>query len=421
MASQWFYRVDGTEHGPVSSNAIRELAISERLRPTDQIRKDGNEEWKPAGESAKLFPGGMGDLRSTVTGLVADITSADAKAVLAAAATTTGKAAKQTGLDLCQFAATATKAATLAAEKMKITTLSLDEAFTKLGKHCYEVGTAREQFSDLFKKIDVLFESPDKQSPPDNQDDTPNSAQPTPKRTTKTDEPTGKQGLAFEELGKAFYEQMPAPTDPAELLTPIRSLYLRLSVIDASLATHKANLTGHGKGIPPIVVGLAIVFLLPVGLYLLWTHPTLGSNRRWWTAACSLLLLLVAMGVFSKNPYGSDPPRRSAQSRSSSSASSEVDKYSYQSDFDRGVAIANEYVSIAKLYGARLKAQGIVAGTGDPPAKLWHLDNLRKQAVLMDRQAEEVERVHTHTGMVMRAASDGFNSVAVPYIRSEGG
>jgi hypothetical protein len=406
MASQWFYRLDGKEHGPVSSNAIRELAISGRLRPTDEIRKDGNEEWKPAGESAKLFPGGISDLRSTVTGLAADITSADAKAVLTAAATTTGKAAKQTGLDLRQFAATATKAATLAAEKMEITTLSLDEAFTKLGKHCYEVGTAREQFSDLFKKIDVLFESPDKQSPPDNQDDTPNSAQPTPKRTTKTDEPTWQQGLAFEELGKAFYEQTPAPTDPAELLTPIRSLYSRLTEIDASLVTHKAALTGNGKGIPPIVVGLAIVFLMPVGLYLLWTHPTLGSNRRWWTAACSLLLLILAMGLFSKNPYGSNSPRRSAESQSSSSASSKVDKNSYQSGFNRGVEIANAMVTHAKL----------LRGTGDPPTKLEHLDGLRKQAVKMDRQAEDMGESELWRGM-----SDGFNSVAVPYIRSEGG
>ena len=392
MASQWFYRVDGTEHGPVSSNAIRELAISGRLRPTDEIRKDGNEEWRPAGESAKLFPGGIGDLRSTVTGLAADITSADAKAVLTAAATTTGKAAKKTGRDLHQFAATATKAATLAAEKMKITTLSLDEAFTKLGKHCYEAGTAREQFSDLFKKIDVLFESPDKQSPPDSQDETPNSAQPTPKRTTKTDEPTGKQGLAFEELGKAFYEQMPAPTDPAELLTPIRSLYLRLSEIDASLATHKAELTGHGKGIPPIVVGLAIVFLLPWGLVMLWLHPTLRSNRRWWTVALAYPVLLFAIAGFtsrSEHRSTASAGRSRTANPIASSDAPDADKDNYQEGWDLGSAKAKLFIN------------------GGQP-KSWFVQTARGLA----QTAELLESRNHPTAAYHRGFHDGFVATA---------
>jgi len=56
MASQWLYSRDGTEHGPVSSSELMELAKNGQLLPTDFLWKEGMAEWKPASSFPKLFP-----------------------------------------------------------------------------------------------------------------------------------------------------------------------------------------------------------------------------------------------------------------------------------------------------------------------------------------------------------------------------
>lgn len=58
--------------------------------------------------------------------------------------------------------------------------------------------------------------------------------------------------------------------------------------------------TGAGEIKAPLyppVIGLAIFVFFPVGLYLLWKHPTLGRDRRWWWAggAWGFLVLLAAL------------------------------------------------------------------------------------------------------------------------------
>lgn len=56
MASEWFYSVNGTRHGPVSSTELAKLAKSGKLKPTDLIWKEGMAEWQPAGRIRGLFP-----------------------------------------------------------------------------------------------------------------------------------------------------------------------------------------------------------------------------------------------------------------------------------------------------------------------------------------------------------------------------
>lgn len=57
MAAKWFYRRAGAEHGPVSSGKIRRMVARGELEPTDMLWKVGMDEWRPAGDSAKLFGG----------------------------------------------------------------------------------------------------------------------------------------------------------------------------------------------------------------------------------------------------------------------------------------------------------------------------------------------------------------------------
>lgn len=45
----------------------------------------------------------------------------------------------------------------------------------------------------------------------------------------------------------------------------------------------------------PIWVGLAIWLFFPLGLFLLWKHPTLGKNGKWWAAGIAWACFLVFM------------------------------------------------------------------------------------------------------------------------------
>jgi len=46
----------------------------------------------------------------------------------------------------------------------------------------------------------------------------------------------------------------------------------------------------------PIWVGLVIWLFFPLGLFLLWRHPTLGKNGKWWAAGIAWACFLVFMG-----------------------------------------------------------------------------------------------------------------------------
>ena len=56
MASEWYYSHDGARHGPVSTDQLKDLAATGRLRPDDLVWKEGMENWTPAGKVLGLLP-----------------------------------------------------------------------------------------------------------------------------------------------------------------------------------------------------------------------------------------------------------------------------------------------------------------------------------------------------------------------------
>lgn len=51
------------------------------------------------------------------------------------------------------------------------------------------------------------------------------------------------------------------------------------------------------KTLAPIWVGTAVLFFFPLGLYLLWKHPTLRNNRRWWLASLAWAVVYVVANL----------------------------------------------------------------------------------------------------------------------------
>ena len=48
MATQWKYRKDGQDFGPVTSGQLKQMAASGQLAPDDLIWKEGLTDWLPA-------------------------------------------------------------------------------------------------------------------------------------------------------------------------------------------------------------------------------------------------------------------------------------------------------------------------------------------------------------------------------------
>lgn len=54
MAAEWYFRVMGTEFGPLSANELVERAADGKIRPDTEVRK-GEGAWGPASRVAGLF------------------------------------------------------------------------------------------------------------------------------------------------------------------------------------------------------------------------------------------------------------------------------------------------------------------------------------------------------------------------------
>lgn len=56
--TEWMYFVDGQQHGPVSSQELRQLAAAGKLSPTDLVWREGLADWAPAAKLKGLFSAG---------------------------------------------------------------------------------------------------------------------------------------------------------------------------------------------------------------------------------------------------------------------------------------------------------------------------------------------------------------------------
>ncbi len=56
MASEWFMRRNGEEDGPFSSEQLKAMARNGLITKEDLVWKEGMDDWRPAGESRRLFP-----------------------------------------------------------------------------------------------------------------------------------------------------------------------------------------------------------------------------------------------------------------------------------------------------------------------------------------------------------------------------
>jgi hypothetical protein len=61
------------------------------------------------------------------------------------------------------------------------------------------------------------------------------------------------------------------------------------------------------KPLDPVLVGWAMFLFFPLGLYLLWRHPTLGRNAKWWASGIAWACVLLMFSGRDKTERAIDP------------------------------------------------------------------------------------------------------------------
>ena len=147
MATEWFYARGDQKQGPVSSAELGQLARSGKLLRTDLIWKEGMSQWRPAGESAKLFEGVTSPEPSPSN--VAPPPSESATVAF-------GDRAKAAAKSLGEKAKSAAQAAAAQAEIARLTQIALPSAYAAVGRHVIQSADIRKAFPDAVAVIDTL-------------------------------------------------------------------------------------------------------------------------------------------------------------------------------------------------------------------------------------------------------------------------
>ena len=277
MASEWFYAREGKKNGPFSSMQLRAMAQSGQLLRTDLIWKNGMAEWRPAGASSQLFEG-----------------TQQSQVVVPAPPPTPTPVSATNGLK--QTAQTAARAAQLAAERTKLSTVTLPGAYLQLGQHCYTSQAFASEFPTEFASLARITQTLATV-------DDASATTPAATLSERVKAIAGKglafankkkaeleQAVLFTRLGQAAFEKHRLHAGPVALVSDIQNALDRMTAIDQQLMACKATLRVRSVSKKTLLLGSA------------------GT-------AAALLLAMVGYGLLSDGRDTNDPspsPKRSS-------------------------------------------------------------------------------------------------------------
>ena len=207
--------------------------------------------------------------------------------------------AKQAAITAAANTKAAAQVAAKQAERAKINQVTLPNAYWVLGKDIYTAGRFRDEFGDLYAKVDDTVGK----IRAINQ-----AAQNTPQPQSLTDKAKSAAGHAADlakskslevgansllrQLGHAAYEKHKGESGPQPLVDAIIEAVSDLAAIDADIQ----RLSGGGDArlrYNALVIGVSLFFCFPVGLYFVWTHPNWMSKTKWiWTGVWAAVVVL---------------------------------------------------------------------------------------------------------------------------------
>jgi hypothetical protein len=229
MASEWFYARDGQKHGPYSSPQLRAMAQAGDLLRTDLIWREGMADWRAAGETTQLFAG------------VREGEKAQSKAKVAVAGSGGAEAKVPQPKGFKATAQAAARATLLAAERTKLTTITLPAAYLELGKHCYDTRAFASDFPEEMSELNQLEARLSAEAESTN----PTSASSWSDRAralagkgldfAQKQKAAIEKATALRRLGKLAYEKYGSDAGPDAVVHPIATALARLAEIESLL------------------------------------------------------------------------------------------------------------------------------------------------------------------------------------------
>lgn len=169
------------------------------------------------------------------------------------------------------------------------------------------------------------------------------------------------------------------------------------------------------KGLAPILLGLAIWLFFPLGLFLLWRHPTLGKNGKWWAAGIAWACFLVFMGSRAEKEETLDPAKAEASFAEAGASTLKASKKTNRKPPQIKIELANKSPEVQQAYRDGFDAgialayellDNIEAKAGNMDAKKYINANPLVSADLEERRTTMWRQTEESAGRIGKALAD---------------
>lgn len=286
MAHEWFVKRADSEQGPLSAAQMKQLASSGQIVATDLVRRADMGDWKQAGSIKGLFSDSPGNQQhgeqeppQNTPERSGDNSGVDVGVKAKEGAKALGNSALLAGQ--------------LAAKQTELTTIkqsTLNTEFVKLGTLLFDNVQPTEGLQGIYGEIQALNSSIEslhaqsKQTPA--AESFADKAKAIGNKTViatklKVAERDRRKKLA--QLGETAFRQGHVPENYSSEKNKIEDLLARVEVLQSEISDIKHQLSAQtaevakaGRNLlySTAVVASSAIFCAPIGLFLIWRHPT---------------------------------------------------------------------------------------------------------------------------------------------------
>jgi len=323
MANQWYYKKDGQRQGPISDSQLRKLVETGGLTRETLIWKEGMASWKKASALKGLFRGSdpstpppiprsvvnaEGPDSSTPPPIPTSVVNTEEPDSLDSEPTpqgslSFGESARLTG----SLAATQT-------ELTKIHQVSIPAQHLKIGQHVYnskhEPGQHSDLFSEIYRLNNAIREiegSTKNQAPPNTIGERAKSLGTQTANAAKLKTYQMQLRLKLIALGKAVFESGKTPEACRQQKSELENLLSRASTLNEEMTGIKGKLAEQGRGVAQAgrsllsntaIVVATCVFCVPIGLFLIWSHPKWDrpTKLKWTGVSLACFIAIMILG-----------------------------------------------------------------------------------------------------------------------------
>lgn len=302
MANQWYYNRDGEKNGPIGDSDLRRMAADGVLKPDDQIWKEGMAEWRKAGAVKGLFPQSPPTSPPPVPLTITDAPSTEVVQE------------KKNRASFGESAKLAGQLAAKQAELAKVQQVSLPGLYAKIGNRAFADGSQRQRHEVLFGEIERLSnaikeleKAGDNQPEPKTFSDKAMALGGKAATATKLKAAQLQRRHRYIALGKCVFDESHTPDNCKSEKASIEGLLIRSEELQLETTTVKELLSEQRReagergrsffASTAVVMSLAVV-CAPIGLFLLWKHPTWSKDtkKKWAGVSIACFLMFAIVG-----------------------------------------------------------------------------------------------------------------------------